>query len=155
MMKNSTKVRTLATAGAMVLAMLAGAGPVSATDGTSPSTTPGSARSVPAPINDAGPAAGTYTSFAGCSGQVHKGYEQGSGTAYARGQFSLGTSTRGYACWGWLERRKDSSSAFERVSDYHTASDSTGWYYSQDPVQSRVCIGDFLYANSYSCVGYW
>ncbi|MFI2611662.1 hypothetical protein [Kitasatospora sp. NPDC018619] len=97
----------------------------------------------------------TYQSFVGCEGWLDSGYEVGTDEPHVRGAFKLGTSTRGTVCKGWLERRTDSSAPWQRISDIHTASDTTYWYYDGGTYQARVCVGDLLYSNSYSCEGYW
>ncbi|MFD9306916.1 hypothetical protein ACFWCB_30330 [Streptomyces sp. NPDC060048] len=140
-MKSSNVIRTLATAGVLVAATVCGTGSSSAT--------------VTGTIYYSGTAAGTYSEFVGCRGWVDMGYEEGSGTPYARGSFVLGTSTRGTVCKGWLERRTSPSEPFVQVSATHTASDVTGWFYDGGDYQSRVCVGDKLYSTSYACIGFW
>ncbi|MFD5934742.1 hypothetical protein [Streptomyces sp. NPDC060333] len=140
-MKSSSVLRTLAVTGVLVAATVGGTGSSSATANGD--------------IIFSGSAPGTYSEFVGCKGWVDMGHEVGSGTAYARGSFVLGTSTRGTVCKGWLERRTSPSNAFEQVSATHTASDVTGWFYDGGDYQARVCVGDKLYANSYTCIGFW
>lgn len=97
----------------------------------------------------------TYQAFVGCEGWLDSGHEVGTGEAHVRGAFKLGPSTRGTTCKGWLERRTSSSAPWQRISDVHTSSGTTYWYYDGGTYQARVCVGDLLYSNSYSCEGYW
>ncbi|MFF0478556.1 hypothetical protein [Streptomyces sp. NPDC004284] len=137
-MNGPRALRAFAIASAIVTATALGTGPSSA-----------------ASITNQGKVGSTYTEFVGCSGWVDAGFEEGSGTPYARGSFVLGTSTRDTQCKGWLERRESPSAPFVRISAVHTISDATAWYYDASPYQARVCVGDLLYSNSYSCVGFW
>jgi hypothetical protein len=129
----------LTTAGAAAFAVAgmiaSGAGPASATG-----------------ITDLGRIDGTHASFAGCQGWVHGG--SASNTVYARGEFSLPKSTRGLTCFGWLERRSSSTSAWTHISGTVATPDTTtGWYYDSVPYTVRVCVGDLEYTTSYSCAG--
>ncbi len=136
-MKNVSVLRMVAIASAMVAAALLGTGPASADS-----------------ITYTGPAPYTYSEFVGCEGFVEMGRDDAQ-NPYARGSFSLGTSTRGTVCKGWLERRESPNSPFVRISAVHTVSDVTGWYWDGIPYEARVCVGDLLYSNSYSCIGSW
>lgn len=109
-------------------------------------------------ITDLGAVDGTSVSFAGCAAVVHAGSSNAG--IYARAAFtSLGTSTRGKTCEGWLQRRTLNTktgvwSDWFDISDYHSAPDtSTGWYWDDADYQARTCVGDFLVYNSYSCGG--
>jgi hypothetical protein len=103
---------------------------------------------------DYGRTEGTGVAFAGCQGWVHSGVDNANSLVYARAEFSLPTSTRGLPCMGWLERRTSSTAPWATVSGYHFGPDTTtGWYYDMPPYSARVCVGDFLYSNSYSCGG--
>jgi len=107
-------------------------------------------------IVDFGRVSSTYTAFVGCQGWVHMGENIDTNQVYARAEFSLPTSTRGLPCEGWLERRTSATAPWATVSGYHYGPDTTtGWYYDGTPYNARVCVGDFLYSNSYSCVGYF
>jgi hypothetical protein len=99
----------------------------------------------------------TYVSFVGCSGQVQAGYSTSTGDTYARGWFTLNTSTRGLACQGWLERSTNGGSSWSDLSYTHVGAGGqtvgTDYYYDGPGYLARVCVGDFLYSNSYSCGG--
>jgi hypothetical protein len=101
----------------------------------------------------------TSVSFAGCSGEVQAGTSNSDGSVVARGWFTLNTSTRGLACQGWLQRRTNSSSPWGDISYTHVGSSGqtvgTDYYYDGAGYQVRVCVGDFLYSNSYSCGAGW
>lgn len=105
-------------------------------------------------IVDNGRASGTAVEFAGCKGWVHWGKNLDNNQIYARAEFSLPTSTRGQPCEGWLERRVYTTDTWATVSAFHYGPDTTtGWYYDSGTYHVRVCVGDFLYWNSYSCGG--
>lgn len=103
-------------------------------------------------IFDIGRVSSTAVEFAGCKGWVHSGKNLDNNQIYARAEFSLPTSTRGLPCEGWLERRTYITDPWATVSGYHFGPDTTtGWYYDAGTYTVRVCVGDFLYSNSYSC----
>ncbi|MFI1383167.1 hypothetical protein [Embleya sp. NPDC020886] len=141
-----TSIRALTATVVAATALVAGSGGVSAA---------GAAGGVHADgvIVELGPAPATDTEFADCHGVVVVGQDQSLGSLYVRGSFFLPTSTRGLPCKGWLERSVNNG-PWTRIGDVHTnPSNSTGWYYNGDGYRGRVCVGDLLYSNSYSCVG--
>ena len=104
------------------------------------------------PIDGAHADTNTYVAFAGCNGVVWDGQRRSDGSHFARATFSLGTSSRGKSCMGWMERSTDNGKSWALVSGYHFDGDNaTGWYYNGGSYLARACVGDFLYANSYSC----
>jgi hypothetical protein len=104
--------------------------------------------------------ASTQVGFVGCTGELQEGWFTSTNKLYARGWFTLNTSSRGLACQGWLERSTDSGQTWSTVSGVHIGADGqtvgTDYYYDNDAnYRARVCVGDFLYYNSYSCGAGW
>jgi hypothetical protein len=103
--------------------------------------------------------ASTSVSFVGCSGEVQAGTSNSNGEVYARGWFTLNTSTRGLTCKGWLQRSTNGGSSWTTVSDIHEgfggAVVGTDYYYDQGTDRVRVCVGDLDFSNSYSCGAGW
>lgn len=93
--------------------------------------------------------------FVGCSGQLQEGFSTSTGDIYARALFGNDVSSRGLECQGWLERTTDGGSTWTTVSDIHLGAGGTDYYYDAGGYEARVCVGDFLYSNSYSCAAWW
>ncbi|NUS13289.1 MAG: hypothetical protein HOY69_18115 [Streptomyces sp.] len=99
--------------------------------------------------------------FAGCVGDLQYGTSNATNAIYARGMFILNTSTRTDAdgnylmCQGWLQRSTDGGRTWTDISDVHVGYGGvhagTSYYYDGPGYLARVCVGDFLYYNSYSC----
>lgn len=102
-----------------------------------------------------------HQSFAGCVGDLQTGTSTSNGSLYARGMFILNTSTRkdangnSLACQGWLQRSTNGGQTWSDLSYRHVGYGGvhagTDYYYDGAGYLARVCVGDFLYYNSYSC----
>ncbi|MFI5803255.1 hypothetical protein [Streptomyces sp. NPDC051561] len=93
---------------------------------------------------------GGKAEFHGCYAKLQLGIRTSDQRQFARGQFvGMGLSTRNQDCVGWLQR--SNGNGWVKVSGDHYAADYTAWYYDDHAYKSRVCVGDFLYSNSYTC----
>lgn len=98
--------------------------------------------------------ASTKAEFVNCGGEVQLGTSLSNGSLYARGGFTLNLSSRGRECWGWLERSTDGGHTWTTISGGHHGAGvfaQTYYYYDGVGYLARVCVGDLLYDNSYSC----
>jgi hypothetical protein len=102
----------------------------------------------------------TSVSFVGCSGKLQEGYNA-DGAVYARGWFTLPRSERNLPCIGKLQRSTDGGASWHQIGDDHVpdltggpTTQGTYYYYDDGPAyRARVCVGDWLHDNSYSCGG--
>jgi hypothetical protein len=97
--------------------------------------------------------------FKYCQGYLQFGTSNTNGSTYARGVFYLPYSSRSLPCVGWVQRSTDGGSTWSDISDRHTTSGgsdvTTYYYYDGADYLARVCVGDFLHSNSYSCSPGW
>lgn len=97
----------------------------------------------------------TLVEFVNCGGEVQLGVSNSNGHEYARGGFTLNLSSRGLTCKGWLQRSTDGGAHWSTISGVHSGYGGvlayTDYYYDGVGYLARVCVGDLLYDNSYSC----
>ncbi|WP_327289307.1 hypothetical protein [Streptomyces sp. NBC_01198] len=101
--------------------------------------------------------ADSYVSFVGCSAEIQMGTSNANGQEYARAWYYLRYSTRDQPCQGWMQRKKDSETTWTMIEGFTVAPShdlqtvGTFYYYDGPGYKVRVCTGDRIYGNSYSC----
>ncbi|WP_327289306.1 hypothetical protein [Streptomyces sp. NBC_01198] len=97
----------------------------------------------------------TEVVFVNCGGAVQFGTSDSNGSLYARGVFTLNLSSRARECQGWLQRSTNKGASWTTISGIHHSANGevqyTDYYWDSTGYMARVCVGDMLYSNSYSC----
>jgi hypothetical protein len=100
-------------------------------------------------------------SYDWCQASLEVANSTSTGKYYARGLFTLATTTHGRPCSGWLQVSTDMGHTWARKGDVHTGSGgvfvTTYYYYDGDAnYRARVCTGDIAWDPSdYSCSAAW